>query len=498
MRNESLDATVTNAIMSEYSEILMEDEEVGSENGSDDSMLNLIENYTRLSITEELPSFDITVDDDKTNDDYEDLLRTYNNLYERYQELSKREEEREKEMKRKDEENNVVVKNAKDREKELRERLTSMEKWLQEEMENHDRDYEAGVRERRELNNKCKQLEEMFFMKERELAQRKNCNCENENTKINVLQDTIKEQEEVIKILLEDDRVLIEQEIKEMKNDIMETNLKNKEQEEVINQLKERKNVLEEEMERIQDELTKQKNVQRVEKVEKENSSVNGYCDENGNYYWFGNNNRDNDIDIKNGARTIKDSNDNVSTIKGRNDNINRDGLPKMEPKKPWKEGTILVVGDSLIGGVQEKKMGSLYKVRSFPGAVVNDFYYFLTPLLEKKPESIILMAGTNDAILKSSDEILKDLLKLRDYIVEKVPECKVYISCPTPRVDDWWAKLVVRNLRGKLLETLGSDWVITNKNIDYTELSKGGLHLNGRGTGRLAMNFLAHMRGRN
>ena len=86
MSNESLDTSKTNAVMAEYSEILMEDEE-GSENGSNDGMLNLIENYSRLSITQELPSFNITVDDDKTHDDYKDLLRTYNNLYERYQEI---------------------------------------------------------------------------------------------------------------------------------------------------------------------------------------------------------------------------------------------------------------------------------------------------------------------------------------------------------------------------------------------------------------------------
>ena len=151
--------------------------------------------------------------------------------------------------------------------------------------------------------------------------------------------------------------------------------------------------------------------------------------------------------------------------------------LPIGVSKHPWSEGTCLIIGDSLIGGVQERRLGPKYKVRSFPGAVVNDFYYYVTPLLAKKPSSMIIMAGTNDAPMKSSKDIFDELMKLKHYIENEAPDCKVYISCPTPRVDDSFAQLVIKNLRRRL-RSLGLDAVIINDNIHYTELSWKGLYL--------------------
>ena len=55
--------------------------------------------------------------------------------------------------------------------------------------------------------------------------------------------------------------------------------------------------------------------------------------------------------------------------------------------------------------------MGSKVKVRGFAGARIKDFYNYLIPLLEKRPSRIILMAGTNDSVEKSSQEILTELL---------------------------------------------------------------------------------------
>ena len=43
-------------------------------------------------------------------------------------------------------------------------------------------------------------------------------------------------------------------------------------------------------------------------------------------------------------------------------------------------------------------------KVRSFSGAVVNDFYNYLEPLMDKKPSKLILHVGTNDATNKSAE----------------------------------------------------------------------------------------------
>ena len=76
-------------------------------------------------------------------------------------------------------------------------------------------------------------------------------------------------------------------------------------------------------------------------------------------------------------------------------------------------------------------------------------------PLLEKS-SSIIMMAESNDAIEKSSDEILHEILLLKNFIVDKLPEVEVHIACPTTRTDDQKARLTILRLRKKLSELKG------------------------------------------
>ena len=102
-------------------------------------------------------------------------------------------------------------------------------------------------------------------------------------------------------------------------------------------------------------------------------------------------------------------------------------------------------------------------------------------------------MAGTNDSIVKSADEILDEILQLKLFIEETLPECEVIISCPTCRYDDQTAKLTVIQLRQKL-QNLNFP-IIMNDNIFDMHIGKKGLHLNQHGSGRLAVNFMSHMR---
>ena len=147
-----------------------------------------------------------------------------------------------------------------------------------------------------------------------------------------------------------------------------------------------------------------------------------------------------------------------------------------------------------MIGGVEERRMGGKYKVRSHPGAETDDIYYHVTPVLKKKPSSVIIVAGTNDALSKSADDIFDKLIDLKKYIENELPGCLVYISSPTPRYDIPHAQVTIKNLRRKLA-TLGSDVVISNDNISGDFIARKGLHLNEKGSSRLAMNFLSHIR---
>ena len=97
---------------------------------------------------------------------------------------------------------------------------------------------------------------------------------------------------------------------------------------------------------------------------------------------------------------------------------------------------------------------------------------------------------GTNDAITKSSDKILKELLELKAHIERILPKATIILSQPIIRIDDGKANLTIRSLINKF-EKLDVR-VLDHKNIKEEHLGRKGLHLNGRGTGRVAMNFIS------
>ena len=173
------------------------------------------------------------------------------------------------------------------------------------------------------------------------------------------------------------------------------------------------------------------------------------------------------------------------------NTSVNRDMI--RNDKVSWEKGTVLVMGDSTLNRIHELKMGRRFKVRAFPGAMIRDFYHHAITLLEKNPSYVLVMAGSNDSPNKSSECILIEMLQLKKFIEDSLNGCKVIISCPTDRYDDPKAKLTILHLRRKLknLEIP----IILNDNIYDDCIGKRGLHLNEKGSGRLAMNFMSHIR---
>ena len=61
----------------------------------------------------------------------------------------------------------------------------------------------------------------------------------------------------------------------------------------------------------------------------------------------------------------------------------------KVEDESKWPKNTTLIVGDSMISGIDQQRLlnkGRIIKVRSFPGAAINDMHHYIKPLLKKPP----------------------------------------------------------------------------------------------------------------
>ena len=87
----------------------------------------------------------------------------------------------------------------------------------------------------------------------------------------------------------------------------------------------------------------------------------------------------------------------------------------------------------------------------------------------------------------------LKKNLKLKTYIQKELPKCKITISTPVKRHDHEKASLTILHLSQKF-EDLSVSFVY-NSSIGAFSLSSGGLHLNDKGLGRLAINLKLKIR---
>ena len=127
-------------------------------------------------------------------------------------------------------------------------------------------------------------------------------------------------------------------------------------------------------------------------------------------------------------------------------------------------------------------------KVRFFPGARIQDMYYYLVPLLRKRADKIVHRVGTNDAPHMKTDEMLEELGKLTSLIWEMLPSVKTVLPAPTIKVDKYNAN--ENNIDFiKLLEA-NNYVLIKQSRIKESHLDRYGLHLNHDGTRVLAKNL--------
>ena len=105
----------------------------------------------------------------------------------------------------------------------------------------------------------------------------------------------------------------------------------------------------------------------------------------------------------------------------------------------------------------------------------------YVKPVLRKKPNTIILHAGTNSAVNKEASEIINDIDNLCQQIKEIDPNVELVMSELINREDKQKAKKTVEEVN-KLLEdycTATNLNLIRHRNILDRSLNRSKLHLN-------------------
>ena len=97
--------------------------------------------------------------------------------------------------------------------------------------------------------------------------------------------------------------------------------------------------------------------------------------------------------------------------------------------------------------------------------------YHYLKPILNKKPDYLIVHIGTNDTQNYSSQEIVDEILNLKLFIKKELPESKITISLLINRNDNAKANEILKHVN-KQLSQLQID-VLDNSNITVDHLGK-------------------------
>ena len=77
-----------------------------------------------------------------------------------------------------------------------------------------------------------------------------------------------------------------------------------------------------------------------------------------------------------------------------------------------------MIMGDSILSQIREDKLckkGTI-KVRCFPGAKFEDFYHYTIPLINKKPDRIVLHVGTNNTPYCTPEKMVDQILGLKKF----------------------------------------------------------------------------------
>ena len=135
----------------------------------------------------------------------------------------------------------------------------------------------------------------------------------------------------------------------------------------------------------------------------------------------------------------------------------------------------IIIACDSMLQNVDETRLRKNkynVKVRAFRGSVTRDMYDYLTPLLRKKPEYVILHVSPNDCVNSSSKKVLQDLIHFKRSILSRYPV--LLISEPIMRCDNNdLACLRIQRLNEKLRQS--NFKLLHNSNIVRKHMGGGG-----------------------
>ena len=108
----------------------------------------------------------------------------------------------------------------------------------------------------------------------------------------------------------------------------------------------------------------------------------------------------------------------------------------------------MLVVGDSMVNGLEESKLSKTrhIRVQPIPGGKIEDIQQNLKDLFHEDLETVIIHASANNATIDTPQMIVDKLITLKQEIKGSLPKCRVIISKLILRTDNTKVNTTIRN----------------------------------------------------
>ena len=136
-------------------------------------------------------------------------------------------------------------------------------------------------------------------------------------------------------------------------------------------------------------------------------------------------------------------------------------------------------------------------KIHSFSSSAVQELDLFIKPLLARKPHHVILLIGTNDIPDKNmtAETITEKIMEIGKNIEDHGIRCTISELVTRSNVSTYNNKVKSVNMKLKEITAKTKIGFVEQSNIGYEHLNFEGLHLNKRGDGALALNFIRYIR---
>ena len=163
--------------------------------------------------------------------------------------------------------------------------------------------------------------------------------------------------------------------------------------------------------------------------------------------------------------------------------------LPKNKKKN------VLIVGDSMLNGIEESNLLKTrhIRVQPIPGGKTDDIKENFNELLHEELQKVRIDVGINNAMTDIPKEIFEKLISLKHHIESVLSKCEVTISNLIMKTDEPKASKINEEVNN-FIKSANINFV-ENSNIKGKQLGKRGLHLNIQGNKMFARNLLNAIR---